>query len=120
MENVGYRRDCLAREDRPETCESLNQSVGYDSGICLSNYRSTGDPCGAPGLLSRDSDALVSGLRGLQLQHDVQSNVSTVASDVVQPVSASEVCPVNGTCQQGGGFYEEQLYQQDAEGDTYV
>lgn len=122
MENAARRRDCSAHEDRPETCESLYQSVGYDSGICLSNYRSTGDPCGAPGLLSRDSDALVSGLLGLQLRNDVESSGSAAAFDVVQPGSAPEVFPVNGrpTCQLGGVFYEDQLYQQDEEGDTYV
>lgn len=111
MENVGHRRDCSAHEDRPETCESLCQSVGYDSGICLSNYRSTGDPYGTPGLLSRDSDALVSGFRGLQLRQDAESSGSTAICNAVQPGSALE----NGTC---GGFYEDQLYQQDEEGDT--
>lgn len=109
-----------------ETCESVYQSVGYDSGICLSNYRSTD---GA--LLSRDGgaagDGVLDRLRTLHIRDGDKSRLesddccesSTCSSAAVQSCPIATVVCETKEAQQVPCI-EDQIYKQDEEGDTLL
>lgn len=123
METPGRQNTSDFENDRQNStvkaCDVSYQSVGYDSGICLSNYRSTD---GGSALLSEvlDGKATVDALQpivddGPRVDADGSGQSSggrlghTTAGFTQLEGDKTDCC-----------FFEDRFYDQDEEGDTYV
>lgn len=95
-----------------DRCDSAYQSVSYDSGICLSNYKSTDKIClsnssaAVPGIIEESLRNL--NLRDLEPEVESSSTISIIQSKPITSVSQGE----DVAC------LEDKLYEQDEEGDT--
>lgn len=105
-----YRGSSELVDDR---CDSAYQSVNYDSGICLSNYKSTDKnfmsnaSVVVPGIIEES-------LRNLNLR-DQEPEVDTSSSTV----SIIQAKPITAVSQWDEvACFEDKLFEQDEEGDT--